>query len=430
MPDGQVDDDAVRGASGHAHVVMNFEHQLVRSNLRWDMIAGCLRTDPLRAAQMLAGSDSRDAGTTPPFTGSGLLYHQSALDEALAAGADLTITTTLPEHWVRPVLDHLGLGCAAIIQPGQHEAMPDMATPHQDQPKPPRTLRAYAKALRLHQWSKNILIFTPLAMSHMLFETVPLAHTLIAFVSFGLLASAIYLLNDLLDLPQDRGHPVKRNRPFASGALPVGDGLVLIPLLVLASLALGALLPKLFLVTLTAYGGLNLAYSLYLKRKLLVDVLALAGAYILRILAGNAAGPVELSHWLLAFTLFLFFSLALVKRYVELDTVEVAHKDEKRVMGRGYRRTDLDMISQLGVASAFSAVVVLALYVNDAKSVGLYSTPELIWLIVPIVLYVMGRIWVLAKRTELPDDPVLFIIKDWRSHLMGAVVAAILIIAK
>ncbi len=405
--------------------MLSFEHDLVRSNLRWDAIAGCLRTEPKRAIKMLAGADDRSTASAPPFSPSGLLYDTVAVDNALAAGTRLTITTELPLYWVQPVLDHLGLAGATLVQ-----AEPGIVVQPASAPRSKRSPKAYAKALRLHQWSKNILIFTPLVMSHRLLELEPLANTIIAFIAFSLLASAIYVLNDLLDLPQDRMHPVKRNRPFASGTLPIGDGLALIPLLVLTSLVLGALLPPLFLVTLAAYGGLNLAYSLYLKRKLLVDVLALAGAYILRILAGNAAGPVEMSHWLLAFALFLFFSLALVKRYVELDTVEVATKDEKRVMGRGYRRTDLDMVSQLGVASAFSAVLVLALYVNDAKSVGLYHMPELIWLVVPIVLYVMGRIWVLAKRAELPDDPVLFIIKDWRSHLMGAVVAIILIIAK
>jgi 4-hydroxybenzoate polyprenyltransferase len=190
-------------------------------------------------------------------------------------------------------------------------------------------------------------------------------------------------------------------------------------------------LPTGFALVLGAYLALNLAYTFYLKRKLLVDVLALAAAYTLRIMAGAVAAGIDQSFWLLTFASFLFLSLALVKRYIELDTVgDEASPDKKRVMGRGYRVADLDMLSQLGVASAFSAVLVLALYVDGQGRMGLYKTPEFIWLVCPVVLYVIGRIWVLAKRRELPDDPVLFIIKDWRSHLMGAFVVAIMFAAR
>jgi 4-hydroxybenzoate polyprenyltransferase len=199
-------------------------------------------------------------------------------------------------------------------------------------------------------------------------------------------------------------------------------------LLAIAALVASQLPPAFWLV-MACYLALNLSYTFYLKRKLLVDVIALSGAYTLRILAGNAAGPVELSNWLLAFSMFLFLSLALVKRYIELDTVGVDPLDEKRVMGRGYRRSDLDMISQLGVASGFAAVVVLALFVEGAGKSGLYTHREMIWLVCPIILYVISRIWVLAKRRELPDDPIMFILRDWRSHLMGAIVVAIFFLA-
>ncbi|MFM9975829.1 MAG: UbiA family prenyltransferase, partial [Beijerinckiaceae bacterium] len=231
------------------------------------------------------------------------------------------------------------------------------------------------------------------------------------------------------DLHQDRRHAVKRHRPFASGALPVSHGLVMIPLLLGSAGLIAAELPRVFTVAMLTYFALNLGYTFYLKRKLLVDVIALSGAYTLRILAGNAAGPIEISNWLLAFSMFLFLSLALVKRYVEIDTVEAEQADDKRVMGRGYRTADLDMLSQLGVASGFSAVVVLALFVEGAGKSGLYKHRELIWLVCPIVLYVIGRIWVLAKRRELPHDPIMFIIKDWRSHLMGAIVVGIFCLA-
>jgi 4-hydroxybenzoate polyprenyltransferase len=155
----------------------------------------------------------------------------------------------------------------------------------------------------------------------------------------------------------------------------------------------------------------------------------LSGSYTLRILAGNAATGIELSFWLLAFSIFLFFSLALVKRYVEMDTIGVSQPLEKRVMGRGYRYVDLEMLSQMGVSSAFAAIMVLALYVERVGTTGLYKRPELIWLICPIVLYVVSRIWFLAKRGEMRDDPVAFILRDWRSHLMGLIVVAIMVAA-
>ncbi|MGL4240043.1 MAG: UbiA family prenyltransferase, partial [Beijerinckiaceae bacterium] len=254
-------------------------------------------------------------------------------------------------------------------------------------------------------------------------------NTVLAFICFGMVASSIYLMNDLMDLRQDRRHPTKRRRPFASGALPVRHGLVALPTLIGGGALIAAQLPPMFWLAIAVYLVLNLGYTFYLKRKLLVDVIALSGAYTLRILAGNAAGPIEVSNWLLAFSMFLFFSLALVKRYVELDTVGVDPVDEKRVMGRGYRRADLDMLSQLGVASGFAAVVVLALFVEGAGKSGLYTHRELIWLVCPIVLYVIARIWVLAKRRELPDDPIMFILRDWRSHLMAAAVAVIFFFA-
>jgi 4-hydroxybenzoate polyprenyltransferase len=206
-------------------------------------------------------------------------------------------------------------------------------------------------------------------------------------------------------------------------------GLFLASGLLAASIAIASLLSSAFMAVLAGYFLLNLTYTTYLKRKLLIDVLALAGSYTLRILAGNAATGIELSFWLLAFSIFLFFSLALVKRYVEMDTIGVNQPEEKRVMGRGYRYADLDMLSQMGVASAFSAVLVLALYVERAGGTGLYTHPELIWLICPIVMYVICRIWFLAKRGEMKDDPVEFILRDWRSHIMGLIVIAIMIAA-
>jgi 4-hydroxybenzoate polyprenyltransferase len=404
-----------------ASAVIVLERDLIRSNLGFELFVLVLRDSPALALKWL--TKGRDSLTDLPCEPSALRYDLArvhALRQSLADGQLPAISSNLPLRWQQALLEYLGLT-------RDHAA--DDAVPAPAVMETPDFLFSLAKAFRLHQWSKNVLVFVPLLMSHRFYMAEPLINTLLAFVCFGLVASSIYLLNDIMDLRQDRRHPSKRHRPFASGALPVSFALFAVPALITSAVLIALWLPKMFGITLLAYVTLNLGYTFYLKRKLLVDVLALSGAYTLRILAGNAAGPVELSNWLLAFSMFLFLSLALVKRYVELDTVETDDPDAKRFMGRGYRRTDLDMLSQLGVASGFAAVIVLALFVEGTGKSGLYSNRELIWLVCPIFLYVIGRIWVLAKRRELPDDPIMFIIKDWRSHLMAVIVGVIFVLA-
>ncbi len=400
-------------AGGAGNIVL--ERDIVLSDIRVEGFLLALRENPARALGLARGAAGH------PFDPAALRYDWDvveALRQRRASGEPVPVVSDLPDSWRTAIEAHLGL------DGGEARARPPQAT------DAPSGLFAWLKACRLHQWSKNVLIFVPLVMAHQLLDWAPFINTLLAFICFGLVASSIYLMNDLMDLRQDRRHPSKNRRPFASGAIPVRHGLAAIPVLLGCAGLIAAQLPPLFALAMAAYLALNLAYTFYLKRKLLVDVIALSGAYTLRILAGNAAGPIELSNWLLAFSMFLFFSLALVKRYIELDTVGVDPADEKRVMGRGYRRADLDMLSQLGVASGFAAVVVLALFVEGAGKSGLYAHREMIWLVCPIVLYVLSRIWVLAKRRELPDDPIMFIMTDWRSHLMGAAVALIFFLAK
>jgi 4-hydroxybenzoate polyprenyltransferase len=398
---------------------VRLEGEIILSDVKIEALLLTLRDQPLRIGEALGLARP---SPTLPFDPAALRYDW-ALVEALrrrhAAGEPVVIASALPLSWQNAIHAHLGLS-------GASEGAP---VPERSDAPSPTGLMVWLKALRLHQWTKNALVFVPLIMAHQFFDAGLFFNTTLAFICFGMVASSIYLMNDLMDLRQDRRHPTKRHRPFASGALPVRHGLVAFPLLLAGAALIAAQLPPLFSLAMAAYLALNLSYTFYLKRKLLVDVIALSGAYTLRILAGNAAGPVELSNWLLAFSMFLFFSLALVKRYVELDTVGVDPADEKRIMGRGYRRLDLDMLSQLGVASGFAAVVVLALFVEGAGKSGLYQHREMIWLVCPIVLYVICRIWVLAKRRELPDDPIMFILKDWRSHLMAAAVAVIFFFA-
>lgn len=285
-------------------------------------------------------------------------------------------------------------------------------------------LKRYLKALRSHQWLKNLLVFIPLLMAHRFGDTLLLGQALLAFLAFGLCASSVYLLNDLLDLPDDRQHPTKRLRPFASGSISIINGALLIPGLLIAALALALFLPVEFVGVLALYYVITLTYSLGLKRVALVDVLTLAGLYTIRIIAGAAAVSVVPSFWLLAFSMFLFLSLALVKRFTELLMLQ--RQERTNSSGRDYSTIDLETLSQFGSASAYMAVLVLALYINSEAVKNLYTHPEVIWLLCPLLLYIVTRIWLLARRGEVHEDPVVFVIRDRRSQWL-AVIGAILL---
>lgn len=291
----------------------------------------------------------------------------------------------------------------------------------------PAGLKTYLKMLRAHQWLKNLLVFAPAILAHTIVEPHAFMASFVGFVAFSVAASAIYILNDIIDLPVDRQHPTKRHRPFASGALSIPFGLTVSALLLLLAAGICTLLPPMFAVVITIYLVTTTAYTLAIKRMLLIDVICLAGLYSLRLLGGNAAASVPLSFWLMAFGLFFFLSLALVKRYVELQSATVDEGD--RVAGRGYRAEDIDIVGQSGVASAFAAVLVLALYIQSSAVWELYEEPWLIWPIIPIVLYINVRIWILAHRREMHHDPVVFIATDWRSQVFVALGVFFIILA-
>lgn len=294
-----------------------------------------------------------------------------------------------------------------------------------DTPKP--TAKTYLKMLRAHQWLKNVLIAVPMILSHEYFNVSMLVACAIAFVSFSAAASAIYIINDFFDLALDRRHATKRHRPFASGLLSMPFGLACVAGLLAVSFGAALFLPWQFAVVLAGYLAITTAYSLSLKRMLLVDVMTLAGLYTMRILAGAAATGTDVSFWLLAFSIFFFLSLALVKRYVELRTTVV--KVGERIAGRGYRAEDQDIVAQAGMASAFSAALVLALYIDSVAVKQQYTHPEMIWPLAPIVLYMTMRIWILARRDEMHDDPIVFLIRDWRSQLVAALGGLLLLAA-
>ena len=280
----------------------------------------------------------------------------------------------------------------------------------------PTKLKDYLKMLRVHQWAKNSLIAVAPILDHHFFEVVNILYVIAAFFAFSFLASAVYVFNDLFDLSMDRAHPTKCKRPLACGKIDAGTGLKIAFGLMAVSFMITLFLPSAFAIVLLAYFLATTAYSLRIKRWLLLDVLTLAGLYTVRVIAGAAVTNTAPSFWLLAFSLFFFLSLALVKRFVELDQAGIDEKE--RLSGRGYRPEDKSIIAQSGVASGFASVVVLALYLQSDAVYSLYQYPYLIWPLCPLVLYIIIRVWILANRQEFYDDPVVFIISDWRSQIM------------
>jgi 4-hydroxybenzoate polyprenyltransferase/phosphoserine phosphatase len=286
---------------------------------------------------------------------------------------------------------------------------------------PVSALAQWGRALRLHQWLKNGLLFVPILAAHEIGNLQSVSTLLLAFLSFSLCASVVYVINDLLDLESDRKHPRKRFRPFAAGVVPIAHGVALVPFLLLASLTLGVAVGPSFLAWLLVYFALTMAYSLSLKRQTLIDCLTLAALYTLRIIAGAAAVAITLSFWLLAFSIFIFLSLAFVKRYAELQVW--AQAGRTRAHGRGYEVIDAPLVQTLGIAAGYAAIIVLALYLQGETVVTLYAQPELIWLAVPLMIFWVSWVWIKAHRGQMHDDPLAFALKDKASITVAVLIA-------
>jgi 4-hydroxybenzoate polyprenyltransferase len=289
-------------------------------------------------------------------------------------------------------------------------------------------LKALIRGLRVHQWAKNILLLVPVLAGHKLGDPAVLMKAVLGVIAFSLCASSVYVANDLCDVESDRRHRTKRTRPLASGAWPLWLGLILAPLLALMGLACGWIVGPAFLGVLGLYLGASSAYTWGLKRLLLIDVFLLAGLYSVRIVAGHVATGIPYSSWLMALSLFLFLSLALMKRYIELARLEAS--GPQQAAGRDYRASDAPGVFALGAASGYLAVLVLALYVNGEEVRLLYHRPILLLLICPLLLYWVSRIWLLAARREVDDDPVAFALKDRASYIVGALALAVVWLAK
>ena len=285
----------------------------------------------------------------------------------------------------------------------------------------------WIKALRIHQWLKNLLLFVPLLAAHQFGNIKSLSVLIIAFFSFCLCASAVYITNDLFDLESDRIHPRKRFRPFASGRLPIFYGIALAPLLIGLSIALGIIVGPEFLTILMLYLSLTLTYSFVLKRLVLIDCLTLATLYTVRIIAGATAVSVPLSFWLLAFSIFIFLSLALVKRYAEL--IVLSREEKNVVQGRGYLVSDASLVQTLGISSGYISALVIALYLHSEDVASLYYPPLAIWTSIPILLFWISWVWLKSARGEMHDDPIVFAAKDKASLSVAAITATVFIYA-
>lgn len=270
--------------------------------------------------------------------------------------------------------------------------------------------KSLKKALRPHQWVKNVIIFLPAVASHRLFDPHVIISSLLAFVAFSLCASGLYVMNDLLDLPSDRRHPSKCRRPFAAGNLPLSWGVAMCPSLLAGAFLISLFLPLKFACVLAIYIALTTSYSFHFKTKVLVDVFFLASLYTIRLIAGHEATRLAYSHWLTGFSIFFFLSLALVKRGSELVLMKNAGK--LKTEGRGYQTSDVATICTLGMVSGGLAVLYLAMYISSPEVHKLYKNPDLLLGFCPLLFYWIGRLWLLVDRGWMHHDPVVFAIKD------------------
>ncbi len=285
----------------------------------------------------------------------------------------------------------------------------------------------WIRCLRPHQWLKNLLIFVPLLAAHQPGDLTDFARAIMAIIAFSLTASAVYVVNDLFDLKDDRAHTTKRNRPLASGQLSIAAGLAMAPVLLLVAFSIALLISPMFLGTLLFYMLLTSAYSLRLKQQVILDVILLAGLYTIRVIAGSVATQIFPSFWLLAFSMFVFFSLALVKRYTELMN---SLEKTRALPGRGYMQSDILVLMALGTSSALMSVLVLALYIDSPQVVANYEEPLWLWLLPPAMLYWTARLWMKTQRGEVDDDPVVFALRDRQSLLIVAILAPVIAAAR
>lgn len=467
-----------------APLYVDVDGTLLTTDLLWESAFALVRQEPLRVwrvpGALVRGKAAlkEEFARGAPVDVTTLPTNAAVLEVARQARADgrrVVMATAADRHLAEPLADHLGVfdavlasdgttnlsgtaklaairadaarhgGCDAFAYIGDSRAdaplfraaaaghvvtraaAPSFARDATPLPAPRAGLRDVMKAMRVHQWLKNVFLFVPLALMRDEIDAAGFLAALTGFFAFSFIASATYILNDLLDLRADRLHSTKRRRPFAAGRIAIADGLLLAVGCMGLGIAFAALLPFAFQAILALYVATTLSYSFAVKRFLLLDVLSIAGLHTLRILAGAAAIDVSVSYWLLAFSIFFFLSLALVKRFTELLEVGVAASRERT--GRGYRYDDLETLATSGICASFSAVLVLALYINAPETLAEVDKPFMLWPVCPLILYALMRIWILARRREMSEDPVWFALTDWRSQVTFALAALTYVVA-
>jgi 4-hydroxybenzoate polyprenyltransferase len=287
-------------------------------------------------------------------------------------------------------------------------------------------LREAARSLRIHQWVKNLLVFAAPLLAHDLAAPGALVHITWVFAAFCAAASGVYVINDLLDLQADRAHPRKRNRPFASGRLPLAFG-VMGPVLLVAGVVVALSISRMTGLVLIAYVVTSIGYSMYLKTQPLVDVFTLSMLYTIRLYAGQVALDVEPSVWLLSFSGFLFLALAFVKRVSEYEAI--SRSGTTYNTRRGYSESDIALLKTMGMGSTFASSVVLALYINSETAAQAYRNVSLLWSVVPILLFWQARMWLAASRGKMSDDPIVYAARDWVSQLCLALLIVVAALA-
>jgi 4-hydroxybenzoate polyprenyltransferase len=280
-----------------------------------------------------------------------------------------------------------------------------------------KVIRAWLREIRPHQWAKNLLIFVPAMAAHLEWTQAQVVSLLSGFVAFSLLASSVYVVNDLVDLPNDRQHATKKNRPIAAGLISPAAATAGALILIAIAALITWMLPRDFQLTLSVYLVLTTAYSFVLKRRHLLDVICLASLYTIRVVAGSTLVDAPLSQWFLAFSIFFFFSLALVKRVAELRPLIAS--GEQTVAGRGYLAPDLPTLTSLGTAASMASSLVFCLYITSTEVTRLYHHPSLLWIGLPLFLYWQARVWLLTSRGRMNEDPVVFALKDRMSYLIA-----------
>lgn len=364
--------------------------------------------------EIVASDDERNLSGPAKAEALVRLYGEKGFDYAGNSKSDLSVW----RHARRAVVVGPGSGSSLKAVEGVSEVVGQF-------PSPAGGVLEFIGASRPHQWSKNLLLFLPIIAAHRIEAGGVWMQAAVGFVAFSTLASSLYILNDLVDLSADRRHPEKRTRPFASARLPISFGLAVFPFMAGGAFLIGYGLSINFLGALVTYSAASILYSFAIKNIVILDIILLALLYVLRLFAGGVATDTVISFWLLAFSMFLFFSLATIKRYAEL--LSLRGEGRVSVSGRGYRAGDVEIVGMLGVSSGLISVLVLALYINSEAIVRIYSHPQLIWLLCPLMLYWVGHMWLTTQRGEMHHDPVVFTLLDRKS--IGVGLASVIILA-